>query len=131
MKTKHNVTLVAAAVLGFSGVALGAFGAHALKTLLPPQAQDWWSTGVEYHLVHAVALIGVALLPPAGRSRLLAAWAFGLGVLLFSGSLYLLALTGAGFWGAVAPVGGVAFLVGWAALGCQGWKGTVFSSPKE
>jgi uncharacterized membrane protein YgdD (TMEM256/DUF423 family) len=113
MNPSSNPVLAAAGVFGVLGVALGAFGAHALKTVLTDQALSWWQTGVQYHVVHAVALLVVAYAP--GRNAL-AAWTFGLGITLFSGSLYAMALTGVTALGMITPVGGVAFLVGWAAL---------------
>jgi len=106
------------AVYGFLAVALGAFGAHALKSRLTAEAQAIWHTAVEYHLAHALALLVVgalALQRPAPALNLAAA-AFAAGVLLFSGSLYVLALSGVRAWGAVTPLGGALFLVGWAAL---------------
>ncbi len=117
--------ITAGAVLGFLGVGLGAFGAHGLKGIIGPERVDVWQTAVLYHLVHAVALLGVGL---AGhvltqKGPLVAAgWAFLLGVLLFSGSLYLLALTGVRILGAVTPFGGLAFLAGWALLAWAGWR---------
>ena len=110
--------LVLAALLGFAGVALGAFGAHGLKEHLSVERMATWNTAVLYHLVHALALLATAALPVAGGVVRVARWAFALGVLLFSGSLYLLALTDVRGFGAVTPFGGAAFLVGWAALLC-------------
>ncbi len=107
-----------AAVFGFLGVGLGAFGAHALKARLTADMLAIWQTGVLYHLIHAVALLGVGVLAQRGTSGALstAGWAFTAGVVVFSGSLYALALSGVRVLGAVTPFGGVAFLVGWAAL---------------
>jgi uncharacterized membrane protein YgdD (TMEM256/DUF423 family) len=106
-----------AGVAGFFGVALGAFGAHGLRSRgVSPELLEVWKTGVLYHLVHALALLGVA----AAGERL--AWPrltgglFLAGILIFSGSLYALTLSGARLWGAVTPVGGLAFLAGWLAL---------------
>jgi len=102
-----------AAVLGILGVALGAFGAHALKDRLTPEGLDWWKTATLYHLVHAAA----ALATGRGDGRASAAtWCFAAGVLLFSGSLYAMALTDVRWLGAVTPVGGLAFVVGWLLL---------------
>jgi uncharacterized membrane protein YgdD (TMEM256/DUF423 family) len=102
-----------AAVLGILGVALGAFGAHALKDRLTPEGLDWWKTAVLYHLIHAVA----ALATGRGDGRASAStWCFAAGVLLFSGSLYAMALTDVRWLGAVTPVGGLAFVVGWLLL---------------
>jgi uncharacterized membrane protein YgdD (TMEM256/DUF423 family) len=112
--------LVAAAGTGFLGVLLGAFGAHALRERLSEEARGWWETGVLYHLVHALALLGASLVPGRGRVLLLARAAFLSGVLLFSGSLYALALGGARGLGAVTPVGGLLLLLGWVLLGVRG-----------
>ncbi|MBI5508676.1 MAG: DUF423 domain-containing protein [Deltaproteobacteria bacterium] len=109
-----------ASVAGFLGVAAGAFGAHALKARLDPDLMAAYQTGVQYQLVHAVALLGVAWLtsrPDPGLS-VLAGWMFTGGIVLFSFSLYALALTGVRPLGMITPVGGVAFLVGWGCLAC-------------
>lgn len=110
--------MIAAAVAGFSGVGLGAFGAHALKERLPADLLAIYQTGVQYHLIHAVALLATAVLADGGvRPARLAGWMFVAGLVLFSGSLYTLSITGVRVLGAVTPLGGVCFLVGWAALG--------------
>ncbi|HEY0793132.1 MAG TPA: DUF423 domain-containing protein [Chthoniobacterales bacterium] len=102
------------AALGFSGVLFGAFGAHALRSLLEGAgAMPIWQTAVQYHLIHAVALLPVVGRPSVSR---LTFWSFFLGVLIFSGSLYLLALTGARWLGAVTPLGGLGMLLGWLSL---------------
>jgi len=106
-------------VAGFAGasaVLLGAFGAHALRGILDPAHRELWHTAVEYHAWHALALV-LAVGFGAGRAGRCAVIAFALGIVLFSGSLYALAL-GAPRWpGIVTPFGGVAFVVGWIALG--------------
>ena len=103
-----------AAALCFLAVGLGAFGAHALKDTLAAHAMtDVWNKAVLYHFVHALALLVLALLPPPSRW---AAWLFLAGIVLFSGSLYLLALTNTRWLGAVTPLGGLCFLAGWLAL---------------
>ncbi len=99
--------------LGFSGVACGALGAHAVKAL-GPESLDWWNTGAKYHLIHALAVGLVAALQPKRAG--LVAGLFSAGVLLFSGSLYALALTHVRALGMVTPFGGLCFLAGWAAL---------------
>ncbi len=106
------------AVFGFLGVVLGAFGAHALRARLPADMLTIYQTGVLYHLVHAVALLGVgALVQRApGTAATVAGWAFTAGIVVFAGSLYALAISGVRVLGAITPIGGVAFLVGWAAL---------------
>lgn len=106
-----------AAASGFLAVALGAFGAHALT--LDTYAAGIYQTAVQYHFVHSLALLAVALLcrqAPTGRSLPVAGAAFIVGLVVFCGSLYLLGITGARWLGAVTPVGGVAFLAGWLAL---------------
>jgi uncharacterized membrane protein YgdD (TMEM256/DUF423 family) len=119
----RNITL-AASVLGFLGVALGAFGAHALKPTLEAHGSvETWKTAVLYHLVHAVALLALAGWRDAhaGPSGKVAALWTG-GVVLFSGSLYWLALGGPKLLGPVTPLGGVAFLAGWALLAWNAFK---------
>jgi uncharacterized membrane protein YgdD (TMEM256/DUF423 family) len=107
--------LVIAGVLGLTGVALGAFGAHALDATGP--AKEWWDTAAQYHLLHAIAA-GIAALAAdrGGRAAKLAVLLFTAGVLLFSGSLYLMSLTDLRTLGMVTPLGGLAFLAGWTAL---------------
>ena len=111
--------LLLAAILGFLGVALGAFGAHALRGRLTPEMLAVFETGVRYQMYHVCALLIVsAAIGHLGSARLLAVagWSFFAGILLFSGSLYALALTSTGILGAITPIGGLAFLVGWACL---------------
>ena len=106
--------------LGFLGVALGAFGAHALRASLSGPQRDIYETAVVYHFMHALALIAagcVAWMRPAAEPLCRsAATCFALGVLLFSGSLYLLAVSGLRWLGAITPLGGLLFLAGWACL---------------
>lgn len=116
-----NVTpwLALGALYGLLGVTLGAFGAHALRTRLSPELMAVWKTAVDYQMYHALALLGVGLLVRQGLSGTLplaAGACFGLGVLLFSGSLYALCLSGARALGALTPLGGVFLLAGWALL---------------
>ncbi len=111
--------LAVASLFGFVGVAGGAFGAHALHERLSPERLARFETGVRYMLYHAFGLFVVVWLRSAGPdsvSEAIAGWCFVFGVALFSGSLLALALTGARRWGAMTPIGGVLFLVGWAAL---------------
>lgn len=115
----HKLMLIAGALLGLLGVALGAFGAHGLKTRVEPALLDVWQTAVSYQMYHALALLVVGGLawqwPQPGALR----WAgllWLVGVLLFSGSLYALVLSGIRPLGAITPIGGVALLAGWAAL---------------
>lgn len=103
-----------AALLCFFAVALGAFGAHALRgTLLANGTTEVWKTAVLYHFIHALALLVLALLPSASRA---ASSLFIAGIVLFSGSLYLLALTNVQWLGVITPLGGLCFLAGWACL---------------
>ena len=106
------------ALLALVGVALGAFGAHGLESRLSPRDLDTFETGVRYQMYHAVALlvVGWCVTRWPGTSVVVAGWAFVVGVLVFSGSLYLLVLTDTRWLGAVTPLGGLSFLVGWAAL---------------
>ena len=99
-------------------VALGAFGAHGLRGRLSPADLATFETAVRYQMYHALGLILVAVRSAAFSNLLVrvAGWAFTIGILVFSGSLYVLVLTGERWLGAVTPVGGVAFLVGWGAL---------------
>ncbi len=102
----------------FLGVLLGAFGAHGLKDILSDPMKAVFETGVRYQMVHGLALFVVAWLASRSSSHIVnaAGWCFLAGILLFSGSLYLLSLTGVKAWGAATPIGGLAFLVGWACL---------------
>ena len=117
MSARLALGLAAAAM--FAAVALGAFGAHALRARLAPDMLAVWQTAVLYHAWHALGLFGVGLLllqwPESGLLAI-AGVLFVAGILLFSGSLYALALTGVRGLGAVTPFGGVAFLAGWAAV---------------
>jgi uncharacterized membrane protein YgdD (TMEM256/DUF423 family) len=103
-----------AGAMGATGVVLGAFGAHALRQIvLDPHLIEVWETAARYQQIHAVALLGVAAHPaqPKWAGRLFVA-----GIALFSGSLYLLALTDVRWLGAITPLGGLAFIAGWVAL---------------
>ena len=117
--------LLAAAVLGFLGVALGAFGAHGLEATLEANGRtDTFETATRYLMVHALALLAVVLLDEkinnAWPRR--AGWLFIAGTIIFSGSLLLLAVFNLRFMGAVAPLGGVALLGGWACVGLAAWR---------
>ncbi|MED7668061.1 DUF423 domain-containing protein [Pseudomonas moraviensis subsp. stanleyae] len=116
--------LMLAAFFGFTGVALGAFAAHGLKNRLTPEYLTIFHTGVTYQLVHTLALFGVALLATQIQGRLIT-WAgasFTVGIVLFSGSLYLLTTTGISKLGIITPFGGLAFLIGWVCLGLAAWR---------
>jgi uncharacterized membrane protein YgdD (TMEM256/DUF423 family) len=111
--------LLIGSVLGFLGVVFGAFGAHALRSRLSPEMLVVFETAVRYQMYHTFALLIVAAaIGRIGDASLLvmAGWFFFAGILMFSGSLYALAITGVGLLGAVTPVGGVLFLIGWACL---------------
>ena len=110
--------------LGFTGVGLGAFGAHALKARLAPEQLATFETAVRYQLIHALALLAVAWAVTRwpGRWANASGWLFVVGVLLFSGSLYALSLTGVRALGAVTPMGGVSLLAGWACLAAAAWR---------
>jgi uncharacterized membrane protein YgdD (TMEM256/DUF423 family) len=114
-----NRLVFTGALLGLAGVAIGAFGAHALEGTMGVQGRAWWETAVSYHLPHALAVVvaglAAAQLPRPGMARA-AGWFLALGVVLFSGSLYLMALTEWTGLGAVTPLGGSAWLAGWALL---------------
>lgn len=100
-------------------VAFGAFGAHALKSRLPPGMLEVYHTAVQYHFWHALGVLAIGLalqLWPEASWLRIAGWLLTTGTVLFCGSLYLLALTGSTWLGAVTPLGGVAFLLGWLAL---------------
>jgi uncharacterized membrane protein YgdD (TMEM256/DUF423 family) len=110
--------LLVGALAGFLGVALGAFGAHGLRARLGPEMLAVFETGVRYQMYHAIAILIVALAAARLDGWLIrnAGWSFALGIVLFSGSLYVLALSRITIFGAVTPIGGVAFLAGWACL---------------
>jgi uncharacterized membrane protein YgdD (TMEM256/DUF423 family) len=116
--TAPDRTLTAlGALFGFLGVALGAFGAHALRTRLAPDLLAVFETAVRYQLYHALALLFVGLAAQRlGPQASLAGWLFTGGIALFSGSLYLLSITGARWLGAITPFGGLCFLTGWGLL---------------
>jgi uncharacterized membrane protein YgdD (TMEM256/DUF423 family) len=101
---------------GATAVLFGAFGAHALHGVLDAQGAELWHTASQYHFWHALAL-ALAVTTTRGRSRRYATISFALGIVLFSGSLYALALGAPRWSGAITPLGGVAFIVGWIALG--------------
>lgn len=112
-------------VFGATGVMLGAFAAHGLRARLEPDLLAVFETGARYQVFHALALLGVAWAAnrwPGGATTL-AGWALAAGVVVFSGSLYALALTGIRGLGAITPIGGVALIVGWIALALAPWFG--------
>ena len=111
-------------LFAFAGVAAGAFGAHALRDLVPQSLLAIFETGVRYQMYHALALLltarAAALWP--GKLTTVAGWLFVGGIVIFSGSLYVLATTGILWLGAVTPLGGVAFLTAWILLAMAGWR---------
>ncbi len=114
-----NLLLVLAAINGFVAVSLGAFAAHGLKSMLGPDLLATFQTGVQYHMYHALAMLAVGILVtqfPAQTGLRISGYLFMAGILIFSGSLYVLALSGIRWLGAITPIGGVAFLAGWATL---------------
>lgn len=119
-----KIFVILGAVLGGIGVAAGAFGAHALKAQLEPRMLEVFETAARYQMYHALALPGVAWIGQQTQSPAaqFAGWAFVAGILLFSGSLYAMALTGVRGMGAITPFGGAAFLAGWAALALAATK---------
>jgi len=114
-----------ASLSGMSAVITGAFGAHALKGKLDTYALGVFDTAVQYHFYHSLALLAVgiiALSQPQTTLLRSSGWLFAIGIVVFSGSLYLLSLTGARWLGAITPLGGLAFIGGWACLAATGWK---------
>ena len=111
----------------FVGVALGAFGAHALRARVPLEMLQVWHTAVEYHLVHALGLLAVGLVLPRMTAAVVVAagagWLMLLGIALFSGSLYAMILTGARWLGAITPLGGALFMLAWLLLAWGVWRG--------
>jgi len=116
--------VILGALLGGLSVAAGAFGAHALRAQLTPRMLEVFETGVRYQMYHALALFAAAWMiqQTDAPSAQVAGWAFVLGTLLFSGSLYAMALTGARGLGMITPIGGVVFLIGWGALALAALK---------
>lgn len=110
---------VLGSALAFLAVALGAFGAHGLAERVSPADLEIWKTAAHYHLIHAAMIAVLGLLAPQIR---FAPALFAVGTVVFSGSLYILVLSGVRVWGAVTPIGGVLFLAGWAALGVAAWR---------
>jgi uncharacterized membrane protein YgdD (TMEM256/DUF423 family) len=130
LAAQSRLFLLLASLFAGLGVALGAFAAHGLKNILEPRLLDVFNTGVHYQIIHALALLAVAVWmnqstqPP--RQLALAAWAWVIGILLFSGSLYAYTLTytlsGMRLFAFITPLGGLFFILGWAALFWTAWK---------
>ncbi|NDI84824.1 DUF423 domain-containing protein [Undibacterium crateris] len=124
---KPRIVITAAAFSMLIAVAAGAFGAHGLKAVLSTEMLAIWQTAVHYQMVHGLGLLAVGILMPQwpqAKRLALVATAFVIGIFLFSGSLYVLALTGIRWLGAVTPLGGVAFLAGWLLLAISAWQQT-------
>ena len=119
-----NRWILVASIYGATGVILGAFGAHALETRLAADQLASWQTAVQYHLIHSATLAALALLGVhRGRRIQLPAWLFSLGIALFSGSIYLLVLTGQHWLGPLTPLGGLCLIAGWISLATIGRTG--------
>ena len=118
---KQRRILLTGSLLAALGVALGAFGAHGLRERLDPAALGWWQTAVQWHMWHAVALVALAAAPWPRLGR--AAALLATGILVFCGSLYLMALTGARWLGMVTPLGGVLMIAGWTSVAWSAWRG--------
>lgn len=116
--------LMSGALMALLGVAIGAFGAHGLKPFLSEQMLAAFETGVRYHLIHALGMLsaGLSLVYVPLRQFRWAGWAFFLGIVLFSGSLYVMSISGVRGLGIVTPFGGLCFIVGWGLLARGYWK---------
>ena len=116
------MTIFHGALHAFLAVAAGAFGAHALAKVFGDYEKGIWQTAASYHMYHAIGLVLLGLFErQMGRTFPVTHWAFGLGILLFAGSLYALALSGVKVLGAITPLGGTGFLIGWASLAYYAW----------
>lgn len=120
---ERNPLIAIGCLNGALAVGAGAFAAHGLKERLDEAALKVFETGARYHMYHALAMVLAGVLVAKLPGANMAGWIFQLGILLFAGSLYVLALTGTKGFGAVTPFGGVAFIVGWLWLGWSAWKG--------
>ena len=116
--------LISGALVALLGVVVGAFGAHGLRPLLSEPMLNVFETGVRYHLFHSMAMLGTGLSLAYAPIRYfqIAAWAFFLGIVLFSGSLYVLSISGLRALGIITPLGGLCFIVGWGLLAWGYWK---------
>jgi uncharacterized membrane protein YgdD (TMEM256/DUF423 family) len=122
----ERIFVALGAITAFIGVALGAFAAHGLKNRLDPAMLATFEIGVRYQMYHALALLGVAWAATRWPGAWVNAsgWLFVAGIVVFSGTLYVLALTGTRWLGAITPLGGLAFLAGWTCLAWAALKGT-------
>jgi uncharacterized membrane protein YgdD (TMEM256/DUF423 family) len=121
-----RIFCILGALSAFIGVAAGAFGAHVLKGRLDPGMQSVFETAVRYQLVHALALVMTAWVQTRWSASvvIVGGWFFVIGTVLFSGSLYVLSMSGFRWFGAITPFGGFAFLAGWACVAWGVWKGS-------
>lgn len=122
-----SIFLFLGALSALMGVGMGAFGAHGLKAILTPEMMDVYQTGVTYQMWHSLALVGIALMRhqnPASKLLSWAGWLMFTGIVLFSGSLYLLALTQSSELGRITPIGGVSFLTAWLLI-------SIYSTQKQ
>ncbi|MEM1271912.1 MAG: DUF423 domain-containing protein [Bacteroidota bacterium] len=119
-----RVLLVIATILAGLAVALGAFGAHGLRSIVTPERVETFETAVRYHMWHALALIALGILASVfpDLKWTLPAWLFLIGILVFSGSLYILVLTDTSWLGAITPIGGTLIIAGWGFLALQLWR---------
>lgn len=126
---KSRTLLLISAALGTAGIAIGAFGAHVLTDLLAGisddqilEREDWLETGVRYHMYHVPALMALAFASERLGKVTWVAWLWIVGVLIFSGCLYAMSLTGIRILGAIVPIGGLSLLAGWVVLGVKAWS---------
>lgn len=117
---KHWISI--GALMGALTVVLGAFGAHALKARLDAEQLAWWHTAVQYHGAHALALVALGLFAERAKVGALAGWCFVLGIVLFCGTLYAMALGAPRWFGAITPIGGAAFIVAWLVFAFAAWR---------
>lgn len=117
---EKNIKLIIAGLFGFLGVAIGAFGAHGLKSILSEKMLETYHTGVLYHLIHSVVLLAIALANKKGLAK--AFYFITAGIILFSFSLYFYTITGVTTLALITPIGGVSFLIGWVLVLIEGLK---------
>ncbi|MEM9254390.1 MAG: DUF423 domain-containing protein [Pseudomonadota bacterium] len=120
-----KIFIILASLSGMLAVMLGAFGAHALKQKLDDYSLGVFETAVQYHFFHTLALLAVGIVALSQPNTTLlknSGWLFVVGIVVFSGSLYLLSITGARWLGAITPLGGLCFIAGWACLAAAAWK---------
>lgn len=119
-----RIMLLIAAILGGAGIVIGAFGAHSLPESISVERREWLETGVRYHMYHATALLALALADEKFGKLSLVGVFWIVGVLIFSGCLYAMCITGVRWLGAIVPIGGLSFIVGWALLAMKAlWLG--------